>query len=59
MATSSRIDRNERDANRCAEDVTLTDLEATVDTYRLRSYVCEQPRSDWYTRRRDEAASVN
>ena len=30
MVASSRIDRGERAANRCAKDASLTDLEATV-----------------------------
>ena len=38
MAASSRIDRGESAANRCAEGAKLTDLEATVGTYQIRSY---------------------
>ena len=36
MVASSRIDRGDRAANRCAKGVTLTHLEVTVGTYQLR-----------------------
>ena len=38
----------DRAANRCAEGSTLTDLGATVGTYKLRSYGGEQSRSYCY-----------
>ena len=48
MAASSRIDKSDRAANRCAESATLTDMEATVGTYQLYSYGGKQSRSDCY-----------
>ena len=38
----------DRADNRCAEGATLTDMEATVGTYQLRSFGGEQSRSDCY-----------